>query len=72
MQKDRITRMKSWKDIADFLGISVRTAQRWERLYSLPVRRLPGGLHSRVFALEEELNSWSLSNRCNCVKTERE
>ena len=34
--------LTSWKDIANHLGVNVRTAQRWERERALPVRRLPG------------------------------
>lgn len=49
--------LTSWKEIADFLGISERTAQKWEREKGLPVRRLPG-VRARVFADRAELLDW--------------
>ncbi len=33
-------RLNGWKEIAVHLGRGVRTAQRWEKEYGLPVRRL--------------------------------
>lgn len=47
---------QGWKEIADFFGVTVRTAQLWEAERALPVRRLPGG---RVFAQEQELKDWA-------------
>jgi hypothetical protein len=38
MREELITR----KEVANHLGVNVRTAQRWERERGLPVRRLPG------------------------------
>ncbi len=49
--------LTSWKEIADYLGITVRTAQKWEQERGLPVRRLPGG-RGRVYALVAELDAW--------------
>lgn len=49
--------LNSWKEIAAFLGISVRTAQLWEAQRGLPVRRLPGG-RSRVSATVAALEAW--------------
>lgn len=48
----------SWKEIAEFLGVTVRTAQLWEKQRGLPVRRLPGGLKASVRASAEELRAW--------------
>jgi len=50
----------SWKEIASYLGVGVRTAQVWERERALPVRRLPGG-RSQVRASVEELDKWKRS-----------
>lgn len=50
--------LSSWKEIAEFLGKGVRTAQRWERELGLPVRRPPGKDSRVVFALREELTAW--------------
>lgn len=50
--------LTSWKEIAAHLGVSVRTAQRWEATEGMPVQR---HLHSRlssVFADRAELNRW--------------
>ena len=41
--------LSGWDEIADSLQVSKRTAQKWEHLYGLPVRRLGKG-RSRVSA----------------------
>jgi hypothetical protein len=48
-----------WKDIANYLGKSVRTVQRWEQEFGLPVRR-PNGIHNKsaVLAHAGELDAW--------------
>ena len=50
--------LDGWKDIAAYLGKSVRAAQRWERDMGLPVHRLktPGG--QVVFARPSEIDAW--------------
>lgn len=48
-------RLVGWKDIAAFLGRGVRTAQRWEREFGLPVHR-PGG--DTVVAFKPEVARW--------------
>jgi PAS domain-containing protein len=53
----RLATLNSWKEIADYLGRSVRTVQRWEARYGLPVRHR-AGKRTSVFALEAELDSW--------------
>ena len=52
-------RLIGWKAIAGYLQVSVRTAQRWERVVSLPVHR-PG--HGSVFASRAELDAWLASH----------
>jgi hypothetical protein len=47
--------LDSWKEIADFLGVSVRTAHRWEETARMPVRRTPAG---HVWAVAEDLERW--------------
>ena len=49
--------LNSWKEIASFLGVNVRTAQRWEGERGLPVRRFPGD-KGRVAADVERLVEW--------------
>jgi hypothetical protein len=49
--------LASWKEIARFLGVTERTAQKWEQTLGLPVRRLPGP-KGRVSADAEELARW--------------
>jgi hypothetical protein len=49
--------LSSWKEIAAYLGVNVRTAQNWETDRGLPVRRLPGG-RGRVVVSVDDLNSW--------------
>jgi hypothetical protein len=34
--------LASWKEIADYPGVTVKTAQNWEKLRGLPVHRFPG------------------------------
>jgi hypothetical protein len=48
----------SWKEIAAYLGKGVRTAQRWEHLYGLPVRRPGGAAQGVVYATPGELDAW--------------
>jgi len=50
--------LNSWKDIAAHLHTSVRTAQRWEAHFHLPIHR-PAGTHKGpVLAFINELDQW--------------
>ena len=49
--------LTSWKEIAEFLGVSQRTAQKRESEHGLPVQRLPG-VKGRVSARTAELEAW--------------
>lgn len=51
------TRLDTWKTIAQYLGRSSRTAQRWHAEYGLPIHHL-GGEASSVFAYTDELELW--------------
>ncbi len=55
--------LQGWKDIARHLGVSVRTAQEYERTLRLPIRRLPGQPRSRVRAAAGELDEWMSRTR---------
>ncbi len=48
----------SWKEIAAFLGKGIRTVQRWERDYGLPVLRPNGKPLGIVSASRIELEAW--------------
>lgn len=51
-------RLKTWKEIASFIGCDARTARRWEDSRGLPVRRYPNSSRSAVYAYESELRAW--------------
>jgi TolB-like protein len=51
--------LRSWKEIAEYLGCDVKTCARWESECGLPVRRFdPASKRSRVFANKSELEAW--------------
>ena len=51
-------RLNGWKDIASHLDRGVRTVQRWEKEFGLPVRRLGPGRGEGVFAFRHEIDEW--------------
>jgi hypothetical protein len=53
--------LRGWKEIASHLGTSERTAQRWEHVYQLPVRRAGQTRGASGFALRGDLDRWRLS-----------
>ena len=53
--------LRSWKDIAQYMGTCVKTVQRWERAYDLPVRRVQPGKGSVVLAFKNEVDQWLLN-----------
>lgn len=70
MPKDRLD---GWSEIAAYLHIDVRTAQRRERESGMPVHRVPGkGLKAPVFALKRELDSWLLKEGVSAGERESE
>ncbi len=56
-EPDRRGELTSWKAIADYLGVNVRTAQKWEARRGLPVHRMAGE-KGRVWVLPSELDKW--------------
>ncbi len=48
----------SWKEIASYLGKGVRTVQRWEAQFGLPVQRPNARAKGIVRASREELDQW--------------
>ena len=50
--------LNSWKEIATYLGRGVRTVQRYERAFQLPVRRVGTKSRKSVVALSQDLDAW--------------
>jgi phage terminase Nu1 subunit (DNA packaging protein) len=50
--------LNSWKEIARYMGRTVRTLQRWEEECELPIHRPRGRKRSAVFALPTEIDAW--------------
>jgi hypothetical protein len=50
--------LDGWKAVADYLGKSVRTAQRWRNELGLPVHKPSGREGENVFAFRSELDAW--------------
>jgi hypothetical protein len=50
--------LTSWKEIASYLGKGVRTVQRWEQQFGLPVRRPNEKVRGIVHATRHELDRW--------------
>lgn len=49
--------LNGWKEIAQCLNLTSRTAQRWERL-GLPVRRVSNSRRSPIVAVSDEIENW--------------
>jgi len=54
--------LKSWKEIASYLGVGVRTAQRWKEERGLPVRQPGASRRSAVLGVPEEIDRWLLDS----------
>lgn len=63
--------LNSWKEISGFIGRGVRTVQRWEELYGLPVHRAAGRNRSAVYALSDELDAWLRSGKTHVKPQEK-
>ena len=50
--------LRSWKEIANYVGASVKTVQRWEQRYNFPIRRIERSKGAVVFALKAKVDSW--------------
>lgn len=50
--------LNSWKEISNYIGRGVRTVQRWEKDFGLPVRRPCGHLRGSVFATRSDIDQW--------------
>jgi hypothetical protein len=63
MREDRVRSkgpqiLSGWKEIANYMGKGVRTVQRYERLFGLPVRRPAGKACGSVVATKAEIDAW--------------
>ncbi len=56
-------RLDSWKEIAGYLGKSVRTALRWSKEEGMPVYRHVGSQRGAVYAYRSEIDAWIHANR---------
>jgi len=54
--------LNGWKEIANYLGKGVRTAQRYERSFALPVRRPSGRSEGAVMAAPAEIDAWLMAS----------
>ena len=55
--KDNV--LRSWKEIAAYLGYDQRTCCRWEQKFGMPVHRAEGGASkSPVIAYKDEIDGW--------------
>ncbi|MGA8531573.1 MAG: hypothetical protein WB622_17770 [Acidobacteriaceae bacterium] len=59
-----ITVLTSWKDIARYMGKGVRTVQRWEQDFGLPVRRPLRSNKKAILARPSDLDAW-VALRCS-------
>jgi hypothetical protein len=50
--------LMGWKEIGNYLGRGVRTVQRYERRFGLPVRRTSGKSWGPVLAIRDEIDAW--------------
>lgn len=53
--------LNSWKEISSYMGRGVRTVQRWEQEFGLPVRRPGGHIRGSVIAIRAEIDQWMTS-----------
>lgn len=54
--------LKSWREIAEYMGKGVRTVQRWEQDFGLPVHRRDKSSRKAIFALTSELDAWAMNS----------
>lgn len=52
------TRLTGWKEIATYLVKGVRTVQRWEKVYGLPVHRIGEDGGEIIYAFTREIDAW--------------
>ncbi len=55
---DKGKMLEGWKEISNFLGVSDRTARRWQKENGMPVYQTQKG--KKVFAFENEIDRKSV------------
>ncbi len=58
--------LDGWKEIAEYVGKSARTVQRWEKEEGFPVRRIKS--KKSVFAYADEIDNWLENRKKNQTK----
>lgn len=53
--------LSGWKDVASYMGMGVRTVQRYERHQGLPIRRPAGNIRASILAVKNELDAWVIA-----------
>ena len=66
--QDARQQLHGWKDIAAYFGRSVRTVQRWERDFGLPIRRYGMGRAELVHAYLDDLEGWKASAEAQAAR----
>jgi hypothetical protein len=59
--------LQSWKEISLYMNRGIRTLQRWEANFGLPVHRPSPSNRSCVFALKSEIDEWMKSRAGNKI-----
>ena len=54
----RLQILSGWKEIASYLGMGVRTVQRYERELGLPIHRPAGHSRGAVIGVKAEIDGW--------------
>lgn len=58
----KAVRLNSWKEIARYMGKGVRTVQRWEKDFGLPVQRGGDRHRNSVYVWSTSLDAWVVSS----------
>ena len=68
------TILHGWKEIASYVGLGVRTVQRYELELMLPIRRPAELGRSSVMAFSDEIDAWlgMTPTRADCLNSHRE
>jgi len=70
MEEKRI--LESWKEVSDYLKHSIKTCQRWEKEFGLPIHRFEETARGRVFAETTELDTWIKNKLCLAEASEKD